>query len=267
MLKRSHYIAVGLVLVLTLAVLNLPSQTAARLKLAVGSLFLPLFGLTSSSHQVAGKAADAITPRSELLKENESLRRENQRLAIEAIAARETARENAELRQQFGWQQKIPWKLKLANVILRDPANWWRTVQIDRGSLDGMRVNLPVMTTDGLVGRISSVGPTQSQVVLLGDPNCKIAALVENETRDQGVLGVSGLFDGSLLDLSYLNRNSIIKPGQNVVTSGEGGIFPKDIPVGKIVDSRPIEYGLYIQARIKLAANLGSLEEVWVLLQ
>jgi len=140
---------------------------------------------------------------------------------------------------------------------LRDPSNWWRTVQIDRGSLDGIRVNLPVLTTDGLVGRISAVGPTQSQVVLLGDPNCKVAALVENETRDQGVVGVSGPFDGSLLELSYLSRNAIVKPGQSVVTSGEGGIFPKGIPLGKIVDSRPVEYGLYIQARIKLTANLG----------
>jgi rod shape-determining protein MreC len=266
MFRRPRHIATALVLVLVLIVLNLPDQAAARLKLAIGSLFLPLFGLASSSQQLAGRTADTLTPRSELLKENESLRRENQRLSVEALQAREIARENARLRQLLGWQQKNPWKVKLARVVLREPANWWRTIQIDRGSLDGIRVNMPVLTTDGLVGRIASVSPAAAQVVLLGDPNCRVAALVENDTRDTGVIGAGGPFDGSLVELNYLHRNAILKPGQNVVTSGEGGIFPKNIPIGKIVDWRQVEYGLNTQARVKLAANLGSLEEVWVLL-
>src|SRR5207253_2731750 len=103
MLKRPHYIALGLVAVLVLIILNLPGQTAARLKLAIGGLFLPLFGLTSSAHELAAKAGDAITPRSELLRQNEALRRENQQLQIDAAQSRETARENARLRQLFGW--------------------------------------------------------------------------------------------------------------------------------------------------------------------
>jgi rod shape-determining protein MreC len=266
MFKKPQYVALGLVLVLVLIVLNLPDQAAVRLKLALGSLFLPLFGLASSSQQLANNAADNVTPRSTLLKENETLRRENDRLRIEAAQARETARENAQLRQLAGWQMKTQWKLKLARVILREPSNWWRMVQIDAGSRDGLRTNLPVLTPDGLVGRVSSVGTDRSQVVLLGDPNCKVAALVENEARDQGVIGDGGPFDGSLLEMNYLNRNAVLKPGQTVVTSGEGGIFQKGIPIGKIVDSRQVEFGLYTQARVKLAANPGGLEEVWVLL-
>ena len=105
-----------------------------------------------------------------------TLRRENQQLRIQAMQAEETARENDRLRQLLGWQRQAPWKLKLARVVLREPANWWRTVQIDLGSRDGMRVNLPVLTAEGLVGRISSVSLTRSQVVLLGDPDCKVAA-------------------------------------------------------------------------------------------
>ena len=72
MLKRSHYIALGIVVLLTLILLNLPSHTAARLKLAIGSLFLPLFGLANSTDQLANKAGDAITTRTELLQQNES---------------------------------------------------------------------------------------------------------------------------------------------------------------------------------------------------
>ena len=268
MLKRPHYIALGLVLLMTLIILNLPSQTTARLKLGIGSVFLPLFGLATSAHQMAGKAGDAVVPRSELLNQNEGFRREHQQLRIQATHTEEIARENDRLRQLFGWQQQKHWNLKLANVVLREPANWWRTVQIDRGSRDGVRENLPVLSWDGyLVGRISSVSLTRSQAVLLGDPNCQVSGLVENEARDLGVIGASGPLDSTLVEMAYLSRNANVKSGQNVVTSGLGGIFPKGIPIGKIVDSHAAEYGLYTEARVKLAANLSALDEVWVLFQ
>jgi rod shape-determining protein MreC len=264
MLKKSHYIALGLVALLALVVLNLPSRTTTRVKLAIGSLFLPLFGLVTSSQQLAAKTGDALTPRSELVKQNESLKREIERLRIQGTQAEEIARENARLRQFIGWQKQAPWKLKLAKVVLREPANWWRTIQIDLGSRDGVRENLPVLTADGLVGRIGSVSLTRSQVVLVGDPHCRVAALVE-ETRDTGVVGAGGPFDSSLVEMSYLSRAATLKPGQNVVTSGLGGIFTNGIPIGKIVDTQPGDYGLSTGARVKLAVNLSTLEEVLVL--
>src|SRR5438477_4264597 len=122
MLKRPHYIALGLVLLMTFIILNLRSQTTARLKLGIGSAFLPLFGLASSTHQMAAKAGDAVVPRSELLKQNESFRREHQQLRIQSAHSEEIARENDRLRQLFGWQQQKHWNLKLGNVILREPA-------------------------------------------------------------------------------------------------------------------------------------------------
>ena len=251
-------------MLLTLVILNLPSQTTARFKLVIGSLFLPLFGLASTSQHLTGAAGDAVVPRGELLHLNDGLRRENQQLRLQAMQAQETASENARLRQLVGWQQQTPWKLKLARVVLREPANWWRTVQIDLGSRDGLRVNLPVLTMDGLVGRISSVSLTRSQVVLLGDPNCKVSARVE-ETRDIGIIGASGPLETEFVELGYLSRNANLKPAQNVVTSGDGGIFPKGIPIGKIVDARILDYGLRTEARVRLAANLNALEEVWVM--
>jgi len=265
MLKRPHYIALGLVVLLTLVILNLPSQLTARFKLGIGSLFLPLFGLASSSQQLTGTAGDALVTRRELLLLNDSLRRENQQLRLQALQAQETASENGRLRQLLGWQRQTTWKLKLAKVVLREPANWWRTVQIDLGSRDGLRVNLPVLTIDGLVGRTASVGLTRSQVVLLGDPNCKASVRVENETRDTGIIGPSGPLDTDFVELGFLSRNANLKPAQSVVTSGEGGIFPPNIPVGKIVDVQAADYGPRADVRVKLAANLNALEEVWVM--
>jgi rod shape-determining protein MreC len=264
MLRRSHYIALGLVVLLTLVILNLPNQTSARLKLGIGSLFLPLFGLASSSQHLADMAGDAVMPRWQLLKLNEDLRRENQQLRLQGMQAEETALENARLRQLVGWQRQTRWKLKLARVVLREPANWWHTVQIDLGSRDGLQVNLPVLTTDGLIGRISSVSFARAQVTLLGDPNCKVSARVENETHDTGIIGPSGPIETDLVAMGYLSRNANLKPGQSVVTSGVGGIFPSGIPIGRVVDVQPVDYGSRTEARVKLAANLNALGEVWV---
>lgn len=257
----------GLVVLMTLVVLNLPGGTAARLKLGIGSLFVPLFGLANSTEQLAGQAGDAVLPRRELLRELQSLRRQNQELRLRAAQTEELARENDRLRQLFGWQRQQRRKYKLANVVLRDPANWWRTVQIDLGSRDNVAVNMPVVTGEGLVGRIQSVSLTRSQVVLLGDPNCRVAARVDNDRRDTGVIGPSGTLDSDYVELGFLSRNSTLKPGQAVRTSGNGGIFPKDIAIGTVVETHAVEYGLSQVAQVKLAANLSALEEVWVMVE
>ncbi len=265
MLKRPHIFAAGLVVLLTLTFLNLPASTEVRLKHALGGAFLPLFGLTASSRQAAGKIGDTLATRSQLLQENQSLRDENRNLRMQVMQSAEALRENNRLRTLVGWQQKSPWKLKLSRVIARDPANWWRTVQIDLGTRDGMRSNLPVLTTDGLIGRVASVSFDRSQVILLGDPECRAAALVEGNARDFGIIGAAATLDPSLVNLSHLSKDAAIQPGQTVTTSGLGGVFPKGIRIGQIVDSRLVDYGLYTEARVKLSADPGTLEEVWVL--
>jgi rod shape-determining protein MreC len=265
MLRKKHYLALGAVTLAALLVFSLPQRATSRLKLAASSLFLPLFGLLNTAQQLPADAANAVMPRRELLKEIGNLQHENQQLHIQITQTAAIARENDQLRAQLGWQRQTPWKLKLANVILRDPANWWRTVQIDLGSRDGVQENLPVLTPDGLVGRVSSVGFARSQVVLLGDLNCRVSALVDNPAHDIGIISASGPLDSSLVDLTYLSGNAVLKPGETVVTSGEGEIFPPGIPIGQIVDSRAVEFGLYTEARVKLSANLGALEQVWVL--
>lgn len=267
MFKQKNYLALGAVVLVALLVFSLPPTAAARLKLALGSLFLPLLGLASTAQQLPVAAADAVLSRRELLQLTETLRRENDQLKVLALQAGATTSENDQLRAALGWQRQTPWKLKLANVITRDPANWWRTIEIDLGRRDGLINNLAVLTADGLVGRVSSVGLTRSQVVLLSDPNCKASAIVENPAHDTGVISAGGPLDNSLVQLAYLSGGANLKPGQNVVTSGLGGVFPKGVPIGQVVDSRPVEFGLYTEARVKLSANLGALEQVWVLLK
>ena len=268
MLKRPHYVALIIVTLIALVVLNLPGGAVARLRFAFNGFFLPLFGFAATSQNLAGQAGDLLVPRRELIRENQQLRRDNQQLQLVATQAVEIARENARLRQFLGWREQAPWKgrLKLGQVILREPANWWRTVQIDLGSRDGLRTNLPVLTVEGLVGRVSAVSFDRAQVVLLGDPNCRVAALVENATRDNGVLGPSGPVPGDVAVLSYLPPGAVVKPGQKVVTSGLGGIFPRAFPSGRCWIRSRWNSGCRRGARQTGRQSQRSLEEIWVLM-
>lgn len=266
MLKKKRYIALAIVAVAAVVLLNLPANTSARLRLAVSSQFLPLFGLASASQDVAGSTAELVLSKRELIRQNNQLRAEIQQLKLQNIQSAEIARENTRLTQLVGWKPKKPWPMKLARVVLRDPANWWSTVQIDLGSQQGMKTNMPVVAKDGqLVGRISAVGMFRSQVVLVGDANCRVAVKID-ETGDAGVLGNASPLDRELIDLGYLPRTTNIKPGNTVSTSGLGGTFPDGLSVGKIVDKEEVDYGLSTKARVRLETPLGSLNEVWVLM-
>jgi rod shape-determining protein MreC len=267
MFKQNNYIAAGIVVLAAVFILSLPPSATSHLKLALGSLFLPLFGLANAGQQLPADLVDSALPRRELLRQIALLRQQVQQLQMQQLQAQATAQEDDRFRDLYGWQRQQPWKLRLARVITRDPANWWRTIEIDQGSHDGIVPNLPVLTPDGLIGRVSSVGLTRSQVILIGDPNCRVSALVQNAAQDTGILSASGPLNSSLADLTYLASNANLKSGEPVVTSGIGGVFPKGIPVGEIVDSRQVEFGLYTEARVKLNVDLGALEEVWVLMQ
>jgi rod shape-determining protein MreC len=267
MLKRPHYVALGVVVILTIVLLKLPSRTASNLKLAISGSFLPLFGLASSAEKLANGSSYAAIPKHALIERLQQIEKENREAQLRLMQAEEAKKENARLRQQLGMAQRYAWKSKLARVIARDPANWWRTLRIDLGSRDGVVTNAPVLTADGFVGRVSEVGFATSQVVLIGDPDCRVAVLVgEGANREQGVIAPSSSspLDSTLVDLSYLSRNAKLAVGMPVVTSGIGGIFPPGILVGQIADFRTVGYGLYREARVSLAVKLNSLEEVWV---
>jgi rod shape-determining protein MreC len=278
MLRKPQYIALIVIALTGLILLSLSEAVASRVKLGVTSLFLPLFGATETTQAAARRAGNLMVPRSDLIRELEQLRAEKQKLEFTLAQTQEAGRENERLRRLAGLSTRPGWKLKPARVIARDPANWWRTVFIDLGSKDGVRVDLPVVTPEGLAGRVSAVGTSRSQVVLLGDQTCRVAGMVR-ETAENGVV-IPYPQDPSIVTLTYLSRGSAVKPGQtittsglelkpghHVLTSGLGGVFPAGIRIGEIVDVRSDGFGLYQSARVRLAVNLNALEHVWVVAQ
>lgn len=267
---KSQQTAVGAVLLTVFLLLVIPESARARLKSAIGALFLPVIGI-STTGQVAleslgqlGASGSESSPTNQALGQAPDVPPSLADLHVENALLRE---EINQFRDANDWERRIPWESKLVRVVGRDPYNWWRRIKINLGSNKGIRFNQPVISAKGnLVGRVSEVGPLTSWVVLAGDPNCRFSALIK-ESRSQGGIVSPRQYssDPRVVELTYLPNDVELRPGQAVVTSGLGGGFPKEIPVGLVVDSWISKDGLYTEARVKLHANLNQLETVRVL--
>jgi rod shape-determining protein MreC len=148
-----------------------------------------------------------------------------------------------------------------ARVVGKDATNWFKTILLDRGSQDGVRRNQPVLAPDGLVGRVVEVTPASAKVQLLTDPVSSVGGLVQR-TRVTGI--VSGNL-GSGARVRYLPLLADVVVGDEVVTSGMGGVFPKGIPVGRITAVERRSGALFQEASLQPLVDLGRLEEVMIL--
>jgi rod shape-determining protein MreC len=193
-------------------------------------------------------------------------------LTIQLQAAANALRENDQFRQMLKIPPPKQGTLQFARVIARDPETWWRSVWIDLGSrtTPGMRTNLPVLTAEGLVGKVVAVGETRSQVLLLGDPGLLVAVLVgPGGLNGTLTAGSSWMRENNMLDIENLfgeSADRTVHPGDEVVTWGEGGVFPGGIAVGKVVDVPGKEYGAATEARVRPSAHLDALQNVWVMI-
>ncbi len=199
----------------------------------------------------------------------ETLREENQRLSeklseleAERHIWQELARENKRLRELFNFEKKGALKLISAQVIGRDATNWNKIIFINKGSADGLRRNFPVISPKGLVGQIIEVTPRQSKVITILDSNSRVAALVERN-RSQGIVCGTNEF---WCQLNYISLREEIVKGDGIISSGQGGIFPKGLIIGKVASAKKIETELFQWIKIHPAVNFSQLEEVMVII-
>ena len=201
-----------------------------------------------------------------LARQNEDLRHDNDLLRQQVRTLSETGRENLRLLQLLNLKEHTTYRNIAARVIGRDASNWWKSIQIDRGINDGVRNDMPVVDANGLIGKTISVSRGEARVLLLVDRNCKVSALLQ-DTRETGVVsGGESVFKPHCV-MTYVNRDAKIKPGEAVITSGLGGIFPKGILIGTVTQARlNKQTGMYQDIDIAPAADFQRLEEVAVIL-
>lgn len=156
-----------------------------------------------------------------------------------------------------------------ASVVNRSPTNWYRTLTLNRGSMDGIAVNDTVVGALGLIGKVTSVSPFTSEVLLIVDGEGQVSALVR-DGAGHGTFGiVQGTYKQSRLNREgnlqmLFKREDSVNVGDLVLTAGDGGVYPKDIPIGKVVDTQLDTTGLLKTAFLEPLVDFDSIEEVYI---
>jgi rod shape-determining protein MreC len=198
-----------------------------------------------------------------LYKENINLQKEMDLLNRKMVEFKEIYQENKRLEKLLSFKHKLPFSTVAARVIGRDSSNWISALIIDKGSKDNLRVGMPVIGGVGLVGKLVEVGSSTSRVLLINDSNFKVAALIQ-DSRDEGI--VSGSLGGKCR-MYFLSLESEVKTNDRVITSGLGGVFPKGLLIGRVIDVDIDASGLMKNCLIEPTTDLSRLEEVLIILK
>lgn len=198
--------------------------------------------------------------------ENSQLKSRVQELEVELKGKEDLTTENERLKSLLELKSTSKYKVLTAVVIGRDPSIWFDSSIINRGSLDGVKLNMPVVTNGGLVGRVTAVGPLTSQIDLITRDKSGVGGVV-GEVSGSNALGVvSGTSKRDLVEMRYVSGSVEVKTGQMVYTTGQDGIYPAGLRIGEIVEivtgSATTPHRIYIRP----SAGLDSMREVGVLL-
>jgi len=212
---------------------------------------------------------EALSPM-ELRSQLDATARERDRLQLEVLQLDELIFENNELRRALQYVESSPLELVPTRVISRKPSSWYNTIIIDKGTSSGIDVDNPVIVPvgekAGLVGKVSEVrGDNTAVVLLLTDEICQVSAKLEN-TQEQGIINGQR---GSLrsmpdLQLRYLSKEADATPGQKVITSGTGELFPPNLLLGEVVELN--KGTIDSQAIVKPSVDFDKLKDVFVIL-
>jgi len=198
-----------------------------------------------------------------LEKENQALKRELQELKLQMNRYREADLANERLRALLNFKKSIATPLLPAQVVAFDPSGWFQTILIDKGRNDGVVQDMAVVSAEGLVGRIIGVGSHHAKVLLILDGNSAVDGYIQR-SRARGVLVGLGL---ELCLFKYVQRNEDVQVGDQVISSGMGGVFPKGLHVGTVQEVVRGSSGLFQRVEVKPAVNFSRLEEVLVVIQ
>ena len=192
--------------------------------------------------------------------ENEKLRKRIEQLESEKNQLMEAGATNERLRKLLEFRSHLPSGTVTASIIANSGSSWFKSCLLDKGTADGVRKGMAVVTPLGAVGQVVAVTARTAKVLLIADPNNGVDVLVQR-TRARGI--VSGSLDNGPI-LKYVKRSEDIQEGDRLVTSGLDGVFPKGIVVGSVTKVRKQTLGLFQHIEVMPAVNLARTEEVLV---
>ena len=250
---------VGSALMLRLSRRGVPGTTTAER--GAQALWIPAGNLI---HTLLGLPEDLIRNLNEISRarqENERLLAEVSDLQREISAQRLVEADNQRLRELLKLKMPHQTSAQLGEVVSHDPSTWYATFLVNLGKDDGIETGSPVVTPQGVVGRVIEVFPGRSRVLLEEEPSSSVA-VVDVRSRVRGIAVGTGKHR---LKLRYVAAGSDVESGDLLVTSGMGGVFPRGLPVGTVVKKGLSENGLNLDVDVAPAVDSGSADYVYII--
>lgn len=266
---RSKAFWAGLItIVLLLVLINVTSTDRQNLTIVertIRNLYTPLQSGVSGVSDILETWGNRFASKKSLNQRIADLNQENSQIKLENQVLKEEQAELYRLRRMLNFKEQniLTYDLTGARIIGRSPSNWYNTMIIDKGSRDGIKQNMPVISPDGLVGRVSSVNENSAQVFLITDREVAVGVLLQETRETNGI--VEGLGDNSMLRMRNIPYYSKVQKGNQVVTSGLSEYYPKGIVIGKTTKVSREPNGLLLSATVAPAVDFNKLEEVFVI--
>ncbi len=222
-----------------------------HVRIVLADALSPVLRVAGEPIVTVSKAIGAVEDVASVYRQNQELKLENQRLLQWQDVARRLESENEELRNLVKFAPQGAVSSVAAQVIADSGGAFLRNVLIDVGRNEGVSRGQPALTGDGLVGRVIELGDRTARILLLTDINSHIPVVVEG-THERAMLNGDNSDQPRLV---YFQPKNPVKPGNRVVTSGSGGVFPPDLPVGVVVSVNGV-------IRVEPYADLARLEMV-----
>ncbi|MCU0857721.1 MAG: rod shape-determining protein MreC [Pontiellaceae bacterium] len=256
------WIAAGIVLLL---LFSLPDGCTVRLKGVFKDVTFPVQHFSVKTVHNLKEGIDAVCGLGGMLKENGRLSEEVISLQAELAKREQLEQANLELQKQLGFYNSQKYRLIPCQVSARAINGWWQSLRLDRGAGKGIEPNRAVISPDGLVGKTTEVSAYTADVLLISDPSCQVSARV-SRTGSFGMVTGHGVNARGypVVRMQFIHKDAPVKAGDAVVTSGLGGVFPKDILIGCIETVGLEEAGLYQVAVIIPKAVTEMMEVVFV---
>jgi rod shape-determining protein MreC len=226
------------------------------------TVFAPAAGAADTAVSAIKDTVGSYTDLRRAREENAELRGQVEQLNAELNQTRERAIELETLRTQLALPSRPEYRQVPANVISRNVSQWFGRLTIDRGSLDGVRRNLPVATATGIVGRVISVGPNFAQVQVITDVNAGVGVMLQSSRLPGELKGLGG----PRCELRNVPASQQVQVGEAIVTTGLDRIYPKGLMVGTIEHLAEDPNATWHKIIIKPSAPVDRVEHVFVLL-
>jgi len=189
------------------------------------------------------------------------LRDQNKELRARVVALEETRLDNKRLSELINSTNAQGYKGVTATVIGLPPSAWNQVIITDKGSKDGIEINMPALGPYGLIGQVIEVGPTYSRIRLLTDQKSGVASLIQRG-RKTGI--TKGSISGDLM-LDFISAESTVTAGDVVLTSGLGGVYPKGLLIGEVLEVSKETNALYKSIKLTPANDISTVENVLIL--